>query len=135
MAGSASNSSCSHSRQRSPGSRSGTSKSAVRAPKSWYESISCLRVRSASERVEASALSTRVCRALNRSSNSSARYLARLPSARAKLASACADCAMASRDENRNGNFRIPEIVFEVLPKFRSKRKRKRLPKIRKRNR
>jgi hypothetical protein len=27
-----------------------------------------------------------------------------------------------SRDENGNGNFRIPEIVFEVLPKFRFKR-------------
>jgi hypothetical protein len=39
------------------------------------------------------------------------------------------------RDENGKGNFRIPEIVFEVLPKFRSKQKRKRLPKIRKRNR
>ncbi|PWZ28847.1 hypothetical protein Zm00014a_032203, partial [Zea mays] len=32
-----------------------------------------------------------------------------------------------------NGNFWIPGIVFEVLPKFRSKRKR--LPKIRKRKR
>jgi hypothetical protein len=95
MAGSASSSSCIHSRQRSPGSRSGTSKSAVRAPSSWYESISCLRVRSASERVEASALSTRLCRALSRSSNCLARCLARLPSARAKLASACAACALA----------------------------------------
>jgi hypothetical protein len=42
---------------------------------------------------------------------------------------------LVSRDENGNGNFRIPEIVFEILSKFRSKRKRKRLPKIRKRNR
>jgi hypothetical protein len=39
------------------------------------------------------------------------------------------------RGENENGNFRIPKIVFEVLLKFRSKRKRKRLPKIRKQNR
>jgi transposase InsO family protein len=42
---------------------------------------------------------------------------------------------LRDRDENRNGNFRIPEIVFEILPKFRSKRKRKRLPKIWKQNR
>jgi hypothetical protein len=35
--------------------------------------------------------------------------------------------------ENENGNFRIPGIVFKVLPKFRSKWKR--LPKIRKQNR
>jgi hypothetical protein len=35
-----------------------------------------------------------------------------------------------SRGENGNGNFRIPGIIFEVLPKFSSKRKR--LPKIQK---
>jgi hypothetical protein len=93
--GSACNSSCTHSRQRSPGSRSGTSKSPVRAPSSWYESISCLRVCSASVRVASSALSTQLYRALSRSSNCSARSLARLPSARAKLASACAACALA----------------------------------------
>jgi hypothetical protein len=40
----------------------------------------------------------------------------------------------AARDENGNGNFRIPEIVFEVLAKFRSKRKWKWLPKLQKRN-
>jgi hypothetical protein len=38
----------------------------------------------------------------------------------------------AGRVENGNGNFRLPGIVFEVLPKFRAKRKR--LLKIRKRN-
>jgi hypothetical protein len=37
-----------------------------------------------------------------------------------------------SRDENGNGNFKIPEVIFKVLPKFRSKRKR--LLKIQKRN-
>jgi hypothetical protein len=40
---------------------------------------------------------------------------------------------VATRGENENGNFGIPETVFEVLPKFRSKRKQKRLPKIRNR--
>jgi hypothetical protein len=39
----------------------------------------------------------------------------------------------ATRGENENGIFQILEIVFEVLPKFRSKRKQKRLPKIRNR--
>jgi hypothetical protein len=88
MVGSTSNSSCSHSRKRRPASRSGTSKSAVRAPSSRYESTSCARVRSTAERVEASVVSTRPRRALNRTSHSSARWLARLPSARANLASA-----------------------------------------------
>lgn len=32
-------------------------------------------------------------------------------------------------DKNKNHNFRIPEIILEVLPKFRTKRKQKRLPK------
>jgi hypothetical protein len=41
--------------------------------------------------------------------------------------------SVSSRDENGNGNFRISGIVFEILPKFRYKRKR--LSKIRKRNR
>jgi hypothetical protein len=95
MVGSASNFSCSHSRKRRPASWLGTSKSVVRAPSSRYESTSCARVRSTSERVEASALSTRPRRALNRTSHSSARWLARLPSARANLASACADYASA----------------------------------------
>jgi hypothetical protein len=93
IVGSASNSSCSHSRKRRPASRSGTLKSAVHTPSSRYESTSYVRVRSTSERVEASALSMRPCRALNRTSHSSARWLARLPSARANLASACAACA------------------------------------------
>jgi hypothetical protein len=37
----------------------------------------------------------RACMALNRPSHSSARWLARLPSTRANLASACAACALA----------------------------------------
>jgi hypothetical protein len=94
MVGSANNSSCSHSRKRRPASRSGTSKSAVRAPSSRYESTSYLRVRSTSARIEASALSMRACRALNRASHSSVRWLARLSSALANLASACAVCAL-----------------------------------------
>jgi hypothetical protein len=53
--------------------------------------------------------------------------------------SLCAQTSMfdleIGRGENGNGNFRIPRIVFEVLSKFRSKRKRKRLSKIRKQNR
>jgi hypothetical protein len=95
MVGSTSNSSCSHSRKRRPASRSGTSKSAVRAPSSRYESMSCARVRSTSERVEASAFSTQPRRALNRTFHSSARWLARLPSTRANLASAYAAYASA----------------------------------------
>jgi hypothetical protein len=95
MVMSANSSSCSHSRQRRPDSRSGTSKSAVYASSSRYESMSCLRVRLTSERVEASALSMRAYRVLNRVSHSSARWLARLPSTRAKVASACADYALA----------------------------------------
>jgi hypothetical protein len=43
-------------------------------------------------------------------------------------------CSTECRGRNGNGNFRILGIVFEVLPKFRSKQKRKRLPKIRKQN-
>jgi hypothetical protein len=95
MVGSTSSSSCNHSRKRRPASRSGTSKSAVRAPSSRYESTSCAHVRSTSERVEASAFSTRPRRALNRASHSSACWLARLPSARANLTAACAACASA----------------------------------------
>jgi hypothetical protein len=40
---------------------------------------------------------------------------------------------LQNRGENKNGIFQIPRIVFEVLPKFKSKRKL--LPKIRKQNR
>jgi hypothetical protein len=94
MVGSANNSSCSHSRKRRPASQSGTSKSAVRAPSSRYESTSYLRVLSISTRVEASALSMRPYRALNRASHSSARWLARLSSALANLASAYAVCVL-----------------------------------------
>jgi hypothetical protein len=39
-----------------------------------------------------------------------------------------------TRGENRNDNFRIPGILFKILPKFRSKQKRKWLLKIQKLN-
>jgi hypothetical protein len=94
-AGSSYSSSCTHSRQRSPDSRSGTSKSPVRAPSSRYVLTSCVRVRSASARIAASACSTRLSRAMSRSCSCSARSLAIFPSARASLASACEACALA----------------------------------------
>jgi hypothetical protein len=93
MVGSTSSSSFNHSRKRRPASWPGTLKSAVRAPISRYASTNCACVRSTSARVEDSALSTRPRRALNLASSSSARWRARLPSARATLASACAACA------------------------------------------
>jgi hypothetical protein len=40
-----------------------------------------------------------------------------------------------TRNENGNSNFRIPGIIFEVLLKFRSKRKGKQLLEMWKRNR
>jgi hypothetical protein len=95
MVGSTNSSSCNHSRKRRPASWSGTSKTAVCAPSSRYASTNCVCVRSISARVEESALSTRLRRALNLASSSSARWWARLPSARATLASACAACASA----------------------------------------
>jgi hypothetical protein len=73
----------------------GTSKSAVHAPSSRYASTNCACVRSISARVEDSTLSTRPCRALNLSSSSSTRWWARLPFARATLASAYAAYASA----------------------------------------
>jgi hypothetical protein len=95
MVGSTSSSSCNHSRKRRPASQPGTSKLAVRAPSSRYASTNCACVRSISARVEDSALSTRLRRALNLASSSSARWRARLPSACATLASAYAACASA----------------------------------------
>jgi hypothetical protein len=95
MVGSTSSSSCNHSRKRRPASWPGTSKSAVRAPNSPYASINCACIHSTSARVEDSALSTRMRRALNLASSSSARWWARLPSARATLALACAAYASA----------------------------------------
>jgi hypothetical protein len=88
IVGSTSTSSCNHSRKRRPASWLGTSKSAVHAPRSRYASTNCACVRPTSERAKASALSTRPHRALNLASHSSARWLARLFSARATFASA-----------------------------------------------
>jgi hypothetical protein len=93
MVGSTSSSSYNHSRKRRPASWPGTSKSAVRAPSSRYASTNYACVLSTFERVEASALSMRLRRALNLASSSSARWLARLLSARTTLASARAACA------------------------------------------
>jgi hypothetical protein len=88
LVGSTCSSSCNHSRKRRPASWLGTSKSVVHAPSSRYVSTNCACVRSTSERVEASALSKRLRRVLNLTSNSSAHWLARLLSACATLASA-----------------------------------------------
>jgi hypothetical protein len=96
IVGSTSSSSCNHSRKRRLASRSDTSNSAVRAPRSRYASASCACVRTTNERTEVSALSTRLRRALNLASHSSARWLARLPFASATLASAYAACASAT---------------------------------------
>jgi hypothetical protein len=90
IVGSTCSSSYNHSRKRRLASWSGTSKSAVRAPRSRYASASCACVRTTSERTKVSALSTRLRKALNLASHSSARWLARLPFASAALASAYA---------------------------------------------
>jgi hypothetical protein len=95
IVGSTPNSSCNHSRKRRPASWPGASKAAVRAPSSRYASTNCACVRSTSARVEASALSTQLRRLLNLASSSSACWQARLPSARASLASAYVACASA----------------------------------------
>jgi hypothetical protein len=43
-------------------------------------------------------------------------------------------CDAAIRGDNGNDNFRLPGVIFKILPKFRAKQKQKQ-PKIRKRNR
>jgi hypothetical protein len=95
MVGSTPSSSCNHSRKRRPASCPSASKATVRVPSSRYVSTNCACVRSTSARVEASALSTRLCRASSLASNSLASWRARLPSACASLASAYVACTSA----------------------------------------